>query len=125
MRFVLISGSREFIDMDRAFDELDKIVEFIKLESETDEVTIVTSGSKGAEYVGRQYANQYDYELLELKPEWDIHGKSAGYINHRRLVNKASDVIILKTGPCKITDNLVSLARSKDINVYIVPVRKA
>ena len=125
MKFVLISGSREFIDMDQAFDELDKIIDFIKLDSGSEEVTIVTSGSRGAEYVGKQYATQRDYELLELKPEWDIHGKSAGFLNHKRLIKKATDFIVLRTGPCKITDNLIGLARSKDINVYIVPAKKA
>lgn len=123
MRHVLIAGSREFMDLSHAFGEIDKIVDFIKKEEAADSVVVLGTGSSGAGWLGKRYADQKGYEYIELAPKWDFYGKSAGYRNHDRMIKKSTDAVILVTGECPVTQNLINKAMDRDINIYIVQAK--
>lgn len=78
-----IIGSREFND----YDYLRKIALSVDID------TIVSGGARGADSLAARYAADSNIPLIEYKPNWDLHGKSAGYIRNKLIVEK-SDLII-------------------------------
>lgn len=123
MRNVLIAGSRELMVLSHAFAEIDKIVDFIKQEDSLDSVVILGTGDSGAGWLGKKYADQKGYEYVKLKPQWDVYGKPAVYKNHDRMIKQSTDAVILVTGDCSVTRDLMNKAMDQDINVYVVQAK--
>ena len=120
MRHVLIAGTRKYLDVNHTCDTLDEIIDFIKKDTNSPELAIITAGSAGADWVGKIYAERNSLTHVELKPYWQTYGKSAGYRNIDRLIKKSDDVIILKYEKSSYIAELESKSESKDLNVYIV-----
>lgn len=82
-----IVGSRDFLDCDLLRTTIDNLRENYEVES------IISGGARGADSLAKRYATQNDIPLVEHLAQWDVHGKSAGYIRNS-LIWKDSDLII-------------------------------
>lgn len=84
MRLAII-GSRSFNDT--------------KLLNETlkpykDQITLVVSGgAKGADQLGEYWARLHKIETLIFLPDWQLHGKKAGFIRNKQIIDNADCAI--------------------------------
>jgi len=83
-----IVGSRTFNDKTKAFTVLDEIEKQIgKID------LIISGGACGADTIGELYAKSKNIPTLIFLPNWEIYGKSAGFIRNSKIVDNC-DVII-------------------------------
>lgn len=113
---VAIVGSRGWVDKDAVIDYIWRL--------EPDSL-VVSGGAKGVdsfaeEGVRIRWMHRHDVRLLELLPEWDKYGKSAGFRRNAEIVAEADRVVAFWDGASKGTASTIRLARKagKPVEVY-------
>ena len=76
---VAVIGSRSFNDYERLKDTLSKI----------DVSLLVSGGANGADKLGEQYANENNIPTKIFLPDWEKHGKAAGFLRNTDIINEA------------------------------------
>ena len=82
---------------------------------------IVSGGAKGADSLAAAIARAIGLPLIEHPPDWDKHGKAAGFVRNQLIVQDA-DVLVAFFGPgdeTKGTNHTIRMARKKRIPVHI------
>lgn len=112
---VAIVGSREFTN--RAVIEA-AIRRWMVLAPEG--LTIISGGARGADTIGEDIAKALSIPVIIHRPDWDTHGKAAGFIRNRDIVRDADVVLaFFAPGPrSKGTQHTVQLARDAGKVVY-------
>lgn len=106
---IIIAGSR---DMDRrfVFDGLNKIVNEGGERNILNGATILCGEARGADLIGREYAEMQHLEILSYPAEWDKHGKSAGLIRNAEMAKNADTLIAFWDGSSKGTKHMIDTA---------------
>lgn len=60
--------------------------------------TIVSGGARGADSLAARYAKENSIRLIELKPDWQGKGKSAGFQRNGNIVDESDGVIAFWDG---------------------------
>jgi hypothetical protein len=114
---IAIVGSRDFTDY-----ELFKTKVNYLLKNLENEIIIVSGGAKGADSLARQYAQEKNYKLIEFIPDWDTHGKSAGFLRNKEIINQADMCIAFSINDSAGTASSIKLAEKKKIPLRIVKI---
>lgn len=105
----------------RIFKDYGKLVEILyPLLAETTE--IISGGASGADTLAENYAENFAIKCTIFKPDWDKHGKSAGFIRNQRIVDAADIVVAFWDGKSKGTKDTLDKARQANkttVTVYI------
>jgi hypothetical protein len=117
---VIIAGSRDFTDYTLAKEKLDKIFRLFYLNNE--DVSIVSGGARGADYLGECYAKERGLKLKIFPADWDKYGKSAGYRRNSEMAQYATHLVAFWDGKSKGTHNMIDLANKNNLKVRIVRV---
>lgn len=124
---VIIAGSRDFAD----YSTLSNIAEHIlrlyvyKKGFEPEDIEIISGGAKGADILGERYGYVYGYKTKRFPANWDLYGKSAGYIRNKEMAKYASykkgygALIAFWDGKSKGTKNMISIAKEYGLKVFI------
>ncbi len=112
---VLIAGSRDFNNYNLVKEVIDSLQKDIKIG------TIISGTARGADSLGEQYANENNISLERYPANWDLHGKSAGYIRNKQMAEVA-DVLVAFWNGSNGTKNMIDLAKAKNIKVIIIRV---
>ena len=101
---IIIAGGRDFQDYDYLIDSCDEILK------QYDNVELVGGGAKGADALGKHYAElrQYDYKLFPA--DWDKHGRSAGPIRNKQMAEYADALIVFWDGKSRGSANMIKQA---------------
>lgn len=111
---VIIAGGRTFTDYELLKTEADRL-----LELQTD-VEIVSGTARGADQLGERYANERNYPVARFQPDWNLHGKSAGYKRNAEMADYADGLIAFWDGESKGTKHMIDLAHQKNIHVRVI-----
>ena len=82
---VIIAGSRDFNDYQllcKTMSELD-----IKIDA------IVCGGARGADSLGRIWANENNIPVVDFPANWNRYGKSAGFIRNKEMGDYADYLV--------------------------------
>ena len=109
---VAIIGSRDFNDYELVQKTLNPVKEKITL--------IVSGGARGADSLGARYAKDNQIETSIFIPDWDKHGKSAGYIRNKDIVSNCDVVIAFWDGQSKGTQHSFKLAKELNKGIKII-----
>lgn len=113
---IAVIGSRTFADKKRLFDILDKNFEKIGV--------IVSGGAKGADELGRVYAQERGFPCLIYYPRWrSVTGdfdKGAGFKRNYLIIKNCDIVLAFWDGASRGTQNSLDLARqlNKKIKIF-------
>lgn len=121
---VLVCGGRDFTDRRRLISFLDKLCYERGWKTPEDEygnwlpaITIIHGGAKGADSLADDYA-VVNWTGLEVYPaDWKNHGKSAGYIRNKQMLEKGKPDIVVAFPGGKGTKMMKELARKAGIEV--------
>ena len=118
---VIIAGSREFSDYEKLKENCDRILQE-KLEDEDSHVIIVSGHARGADTLGEQYAMERCLDLDAHPADWKQYGRAAGMIRNREMANVANALIACPQVGVenKGTQNMVVLARKRQLDVFVV-----
>ena len=106
-----IIGGRDFKNYDRmkeCYSAIPNITE------------IVSGGAKGADSMGEMIAFDYDLKFTCFKPDWETHGKAAGFIRNRLIIEHADVVLAFWDGKSKGTENFISIANKLEKPICVV-----
>lgn len=72
---------------------------------------LVSGGAKGVDSLARAYSIEHDKPFKEFPADWDLHGKIAGFIRNREIVEYATDVVAFHYMASRGTQHTIDLAR--------------
>lgn len=96
-----IIGTRTFNDYELLKSEVDKIP--TKL--------IISGGATGADLLAEEYAMKNNISLITHIADWDKHGKSAGPIRNKLIVEHSDFILAFWDGQSKGTKNCLQIAK--------------
>lgn len=111
---VVVAGGRDFTDYELLCRKLNHL-----LSNQTD-VKIVCGEARGADSLGKRYANEYGYEVLSFPADWDRYGKSAGIRRNKEMAEVADALVAFWDGKSRGTANMIRTMRAMDKPVRVV-----
>lgn len=120
---VIIAGSRTI----RSFRIVEKVM--LKAMDEGLEITqIVSGGAKGVDKLGEKFAKKYDIPTTGKDfyvPDWVWKkvGKRAGYLRNEAMGEYADVLIAIWDGESKGTKNMIDIAESLGLYVYVKKIK--
>jgi hypothetical protein len=75
------------------------------------DITIVSGGTKGADSLGRDFAQKYGAKYLEFLPDWEKFGKSVGVIRNADIVKNSDFVLAFWDGQSRGTRHSLEFAQ--------------
>ena len=107
----IIAGGRDI-------DDFNLVKEAVK-ESGFEITEVVSGKAAGADTLGEQWAEKNGVPVKEFPADWELHGKSAGPIRNREMVQYAEALIALWDGQSRGTSNMIQNARAYGLEVHI------
>lgn len=86
---IAVVGSRDFDD----YEFLKKILNYHLCQAGQACTQIISGGARGADTLAKQYAVEHGLDIQEFIPNWDVHGKSAGYLRNEQIVNACDELV--------------------------------
>lgn len=125
---ILVCGDRNWIDKSLIEIELVFNINLLSALHTYENVIIIEGGSKGADSLAREIADNRGYQVNEYKANWKKYGKAAGPIRNREMIDKENPQIVIAFHDCKPgtqcgTQNTIDYAISKKIRVVLVSHR--
>ena len=109
-----IIGSRSFSDYQLCHDSILDVI------SPRDIEAIVSGGAQGADSIGVDFAKEYNIPTQIFYPDWQKHGKGAGFIRNTRIVNHSNFIVAFWDGQSRGTQDTMQKARKKEVPVWVV-----
>lgn len=107
----VICGSRDLV-------KFEDIAEAVKLSGFT--ITeVISGGARGSDKLAEQWAAINGLPCVIFLPEWDEHGKAAGILRNKEMVEYAEALIAVWDGKSKGTADSIKKAEKKGIPHYI------
>ncbi len=72
---------------------------------------VVSGGAKGADSLAIKFAKAYGLPSTEFLPDWERHGKGAGFIRNETIIAYCDEVIAFWDGQSKGTENSIFHAK--------------
>jgi len=110
---VIIAGSRDFNDYTTLCRVCDHML------SERNDVEIVCGMAKGADLLGKKYAEERGYKVKEFPASWEALGKAAGYVRNEDMAKYSDALIAFWDGSSKGTGHMIDLANARNLKVKI------
>lgn len=111
---ILVCGDRNWSDRDKILARLYELGE---------DVTVIHGACRGADQLAGQVAKSLGYRVLEFPADWDKHGKSAGPIRNRLMLDQKPDLVIAfhsNLDSSRGTKDSVTEARRRHIPVEVI-----
>ena len=110
---ICVAGSRDYINKGLVEEVL--FDEFISGDN-----ILITGGAKGVDTWAEDWAKEHDHVPYEVyHADWNKHGRSAGYIRNKLMIEKSDKLIAFWDGTSKGTKHTIDIAMGKNISVDI------
>ena len=109
---VAIIGGRDFKDYDLVKLTMSPYINKVS--------TMVSGAALGADKLGEKWADEYGIPKLIFEPEWEKHGKAAGFIRNKTIVANSDLVVCFWDGASKGTANSIQHAHDLNKNLLII-----
>ncbi len=110
---IAVVGSRDFDD----YEFLKKILDYHPC------TKIISGGAPGADTLAKQYSAEKGIPMKEFPANWDVYGKSAGYIRNKQIVEVSDEVVAFWNKKSRGTKHTIDLANdaNKPVHIYWPP----
>lgn len=111
---VIIAGGREFSDYQHVCKVMNHLTRTV------DEITVICGKARGADSLGERWAKENGHAIEEFLPDWDKHGKSAGYKRNAQMAKAATALVAFWDGKSKGTGHMIDIAKLRKLNVRVI-----
>ena len=111
---IIVAGGRDFADYLLMSERLDFYFSNLK------DIVIVCGEAKGADSLGRRYAEEHNITVLSFPADWNKYGKSAGFRRNEQMAEVADGLVAFWDGKSKGTEHMISLMRNRKKQMKIV-----
>ena len=108
---VIIAGSRENCTYDHT--------EYAIIHSQFNITEVVSGTANGVDKFGEQYAVKHSIPIKQFPANWKKHGRSAGYIRNKEMVDYADALIAVWDSKSNGTKHTIDLAKAKNIPIWL------
>ena len=81
---------------------------------------IVSGCARGADTLGKKYANDHNIPVKKFPAEWNKYGRSAGYIRNTEMADYADILVAFWDGKSLGTKHMIDTATKKGLIVYTI-----
>lgn len=113
---VIIAGSRSITDY--------SLVEKAVKDSGFRIDVVISGGARGVDSMGEEWASKNGKTVQRFIPDWERHGKSAGFIRNDLMVRNADALVAVFDGVSRGTSHTISMARKKGIPVHVLEYKE-
>ena len=117
MKYLIIAGGREFSDYDLLVRACNY---YLRNARKSHKITVVCGGARGADALGKRYADDNNMPVLMMHADWNTYGKSAGYKRNAQMARKGDYLIAFWDGESKGTSHMIDLAKEQSLKVAVV-----
>jgi hypothetical protein len=111
---LIIAGGRDFDDYDLLRAEADKYV------SGEQHVEIVCGMARGADLLGKRYAEEMGFKLAEFPADWGRHKRRAGYVRNKEMAEYATHCLCFWDGSSSGTGMMIGIAEGRGMPLRVV-----
>ena len=111
----IIAGSRTMTDIQLLYDAI--------RESGFQITEVVCGEARGADRLGRWWAERRSIPVIRFPANWERNGKQAGYMRNVQMAEYGEALIALWDGKSRGTQHMIKTARAKGLEVYVYLVR--
>lgn len=122
---VLVCGSRDWDDPEIVRVILDGAVALHKSNSRQPMV-VIEGAARGADSHAGEWARRHpwDCQLLEYPADWDTHGRAAGPIRNKQMLEEGQPTVVFAFSDnleeSRGTANMVAQAKKAGVPVYVI-----
>jgi len=114
---VIIAGTRTFLD----YEKLHKICDIL-LEKRHPDITILCGMARGADLLGKRYAEEKGYKVEEFPANWGSYGKYAGFKRNKEMAENADALIAFWDYESKGTQHMIDIATAMQLMVRVIRI---
>jgi SLOG family YspA-like protein len=102
---VIVTGSRDWTDYEAVFNTLNRVYVFAWTDDPDFSLVVVQGGANGADAAARVWvdftrAQGYQVELETWDANWDAHGKTAGPIRNKAMIDAGATEVLAFINRC-------------------------
>lgn len=101
----------------RSFTDYDQLKTLLKDHGITE---IISGGASGADFLAERFAREHHLKLTVFRPDWDTHGRAAGIIRNRTIVDVADAVVAFWDGASRGTAFTIKYAQAQNKPIEII-----
>jgi hypothetical protein len=120
---IIIAGSRDFHDYELLKIEANKFINQYKAtlnDFDDNSILIISGNARGADKLGEQYGQEYNYFCQVMPADWNKYGKRAGYLRNAQMAKEADALIAFWDGQSRGTQHMIELAKKENLKIKIV-----
>lgn len=114
---VIICGSRTFSNYGLLAMEM---YDFLDANDEDSKIEVVCGGAKGADKLGKQWAESMEIKVADFNADWNKYGRKAGYLRNKQMAEYATHCIAFWDGESKGTKMMIDLAHEHKLITRVV-----
>lgn len=111
---VLVCGGRDYTNTQKLYSILDEI------HRETPVDLIIEGDARGADRMAGYWAKKNKVDLKLFPADWEKHGKGAGHIRNRQMLEEGQPDLIVAFPGGQGTANMKSLAKYLGYTVLVI-----
>jgi hypothetical protein len=101
-----VVGSRHYLD----YQEFSRALDLL-LSTWHGTVELVSGGARGADSLAERYGREHGLPVKVFPADWDQHGRAAGMIRNREIVQYCTAAVAFWDGESRGTRNSIELAK--------------
>lgn len=114
---ILVCGGRDYLDEDTLSAVLDKAHEANPID------LLIHGACAGADMLAEMWAGRAGVETAPFPADWDAHGKAAGPIRNRQMLDEGKPDLVIAFPGGRGTADMVRTARNAGVPVVAVRAR--
>ena len=100
---IIVAGGREFNDYELMKRKLDHLF------SRRNNIVVVCGEARGADSLGKRYAQEHGMEVISKPADWDRYGRTAGYRRNMEMGEIADALVAFWDGKSRGTKNMIDI----------------
>jgi hypothetical protein len=114
MVVVLVTGGRDFNNATYMWQGFNAISHHVSSHISG----IVQGGARGADTLAKKMGNEWGIPVHEFPADWGTHGKSAGFMRNKQMLDSGLAHVVMAMPGGRGTDNMVQIAKRAQIQVF-------
>lgn len=102
---VLVCGGRDYYDRETVWAVLNDQNKHGIIQC------VIQGGARGADHLGRLWAEQHDVDVEEYAADWQKHGRRAGPIRNQRMIDEGKPNMVVAFPGGRGTADMIRRAR--------------
>lgn len=120
---LLVAGSRTINDYSFVARKLDRMVSDWEASPKPHKIIVIEGEARGADKLGRRWAEERGHEVLSMPADWDRHGRSAGYIRNVAMADQnPTGAVLFWDGVSTGTFDMLNILAERKIPYRLIRV---